>query len=61
MNLAKTAIERPVLVAVLIVLICLPGQLSIRGLPIQNGNPAIAVRGAGGAACPSDKVALFRG
>jgi hypothetical protein len=30
MNLAKTAIERPVLVAVLIVLICLPGQLSIR-------------------------------
>ncbi|WP_279505465.1 efflux RND transporter permease subunit [Aeromonas veronii] len=35
MNLAKTAIERPIWVAVSIVLIFLLGLLSIRGLPIQ--------------------------
>jgi multidrug efflux pump subunit AcrB len=35
MNLAKTAIERPIWVAVSVVLIFLLGLLSIRGLPVQ--------------------------
>ena len=35
MNLAKTAIERPIWVAVSVVLIFVLGLLSIRGLPIQ--------------------------
>ena len=35
MNLAKPAIERPIWVAVSVVLIFLLGLLSIRGLPVQ--------------------------